>query len=91
VTLLMANSQWTRGTLRPAYVATLADELDAAALPLTNDPQPINAWVSQHTAGLIDKVLDAVDPLTIAILINAGEGSPARIALKRANSFVAPH
>lgn len=88
MTLLMANSQWTRGTLRPAYVATLRDELDAAALPLTNDPQPINQWVSQNTAGLIDKVLDTVDPLTISILINAGEGTPALIPLKRANPFV---
>jgi hypothetical protein len=37
-------------------VATLANQLDAAAMHLSDDPTPINAWVAEHTAGLIDKV-----------------------------------
>ena len=54
--------------LLPDYVS----RVDAEWFPLDADPANINAWVSEHTDGLIDKILTApLSPNTVLCLVNA--------------------
>ena len=54
--------------LLPDYVS----RVDAEWLPLDADPANINAWASEHTDGLIDKILTApLSPDTALCLVNA--------------------
>jgi len=71
VKLLLANSQWTRGPIKDSYKAQLSEVFAAEARDLPGSPDPINKWVKDNTGGLIEKLLDEVDPLAVAVLINA--------------------
>ena len=54
--------------LLPDYVS----RVDAEWFPLDADPANINAWASEHTDGLIDKILTApLSPDTALCLVNA--------------------
>ena len=54
--------------LLPDYVS----RVDAEWLPLDADPANINAWASEHTDGLIDRILTApLSPDTALCLVNA--------------------
>ena len=54
--------------LLPDYVS----RVDAEWFPLDADPANINAWASEHTDGLIDKILTApLSPDTVLCLVNA--------------------
>ena len=54
--------------LLPDYVSSV----DAEWFPLDADPANINAWASEHTDGLIDKILTApLSPDTALCLVNA--------------------
>lgn len=76
-TFTIANSLWTRKgfpvhkeykQLLKKWYKAQAEELDF------NSPQAvktINNWCSNHTNGLIDKILDEVEPSMVAYLINA--------------------
>ncbi len=75
--LEIANSMWyDKGfpviqdfiDLNTTYYDAEVEELDfknASAV------QTINNWVSAHTHGKIDKILDSIEPSTVMILINA--------------------
>jgi len=71
VQLLVANSQWTRGLIREEYKKQVHAQFQAETQALTNNPAPINRWVSAATRGLIPSIVDEVDPLTEAMLVNA--------------------
>lgn len=75
--LRIANSIWVNEAtpLRDGYRKTVSDSFDAeVANRDMKDPATllaINQWASDHTNGLIPKVLDELDPRTAAILMNA--------------------
>ncbi len=75
--LTVANSIWYRDGFDPdpAFLQNNADYYAAAAktldfsLPTAKDT--INAWVKSSTNGLIDTIIDEIDPRDIMYLINA--------------------
>ncbi|QNI30281.1 serpin family protein [Alloacidobacterium dinghuense] len=77
VQLSMANALWLqqdipvnpsfRQTLQAAYSAQ-AENLDFRKASAV---ETINAWVAKHTNDRIPKILDQVDPSTVALLTNA--------------------
>lgn len=77
VRFAIANSVWANKdlTFRQAFLDAVRTAFDAevasrdfgSAATLTE----INAWVSKSTEGLIDKILDSLDPGMAAVLINA--------------------
>lgn len=77
VTFAIANSVWANEGIdfQAAFLQAVQDAFDATvesrdfADPATVDA--INAWVSDHTEGLIDSILDQLDPYMVSILINA--------------------
>lgn len=71
VELLSANSVWLEAPSRQAYVSKAKKMLGAEAKPLPREPAPINAWVKDHTQGMIPSIIDSLDPLTVAVLVNA--------------------
>ncbi|MEX2473209.1 MAG: serpin family protein [Gemmatimonadota bacterium] len=62
-------------TFRDAFFAAVRDAFDAAAASRDfSDPatlQEINAWVDEQTEGLIDRILDDLDPELAMLLLNA--------------------
>jgi serpin B len=71
VDLLNANSVWSKGSIKESFIGKAHKTLDAEAKPLPTDPAPINAWVKEATNGMIPSIIDRIDPLTVAILVNA--------------------
>ncbi len=74
----IANSIWIKddGSLEvnPDFLQTNADYYDAAAYKAPFDDQTladINGWVKNNTDGMIDKILDKIDPDMVMYLINA--------------------
>lgn len=73
----IANAVWTRHDIPPlpSYVALLKTKYGAAAKALNfGDPSAaaaINAWTSQHTLGLIPKLVDTTSPMDFAYVTNA--------------------
>ena len=77
VKLDLANSLWARKdiTFKPDFMdrnrrcykaeATSLDFADPGAV------RTINSWVSAHTGGKIEKMIDRIEPATILFLINA--------------------
>ena len=72
-TLAMANALWTTqnpipikyvNTIRDAYLAT-AEEISTS-----NGHERINQWASDNTNEKIKKVVEPLDPLTVAVLNN---------------------
>jgi len=71
VKVAIANSVWTNAAILPEFHETVAAAYDAAAMKLPSTPDPINQWVSDKTGGLIKKLIGQIDPLTVAVLVNA--------------------
>ena len=77
--LEIANSIWFRDdenrlNVRKDFLQTNADYYGAQAYKSAFDNQTlkdINNWVDEHTDGMIDKILDDIDPDTVMYLINA--------------------
>ena len=73
VTLASANSLWARDGVKHSYAELLTQRFGAVAAPLT-DAAAVNGWVSEHTAGRIDRIVDdgtVSDPMVRALLVNA--------------------
>src|SRR5277367_1415218 len=77
VQLSMANALWLQPDLPvdPSFVQTLESAYGAQAENLNfRSPaaaQTINGWVAKHTNDRIQKIVDQVDPSTVAVLTNA--------------------
>ena len=77
VQLSMANALWVQQgfPLKPAFTQTLQSAFSAQAANLDfRSPaaiQAVNGWVAKHTNDRIAKILDEIDPSTVAILANA--------------------
>ncbi|MBE6708461.1 MAG: serine protease [Ruminococcaceae bacterium] len=76
VKLEIANSIWFRDTfdVRKEFLQKNADYYGAAAYRSAFDDETvkdINNWVSKNTDGMIDKIIEEIDPLTVMFLINA--------------------
>ncbi|MBQ7827403.1 MAG: serpin family protein, partial [Clostridia bacterium] len=74
--LNIANSIWFRDTfgVNQAFLQTNADYYGAAAYRSPFDDQTvkdINNWVNQNTDGMIDEMVQSIDPDTMMYLINA--------------------
>ena len=76
VAVLVANAVFSR-QIKPSFVELLQQShgrppLNSTAGPLGDSYEPINAWVSRATDGLVGSLLDgAPDPLTRAFLVSA--------------------
>eukprot|EP00978_Attheya_sp_CCMP212_P009061 scaffold21358_cov46-Attheya_sp.AAC.5 len=70
-----ANGIWIRDSIiKPGYVETVTQTHKGTADTLKATYDPINSYVSQNTKGLISNFFEdgaVVDPLTVAVLINA--------------------
>lgn len=74
-----ANAVWTNqlrmsSGLNPEYQEYIEDNFDSEAIAEEFDAgtvDEINSWISDHTSGMIDHVLDQLRPRTIAVLVNA--------------------
>ena len=77
VQLSMANALWLQQEfpVEGSFVETLQSAYGAQAENLNfRSPEAvrtINAWVAKHTNDRIEKILDGVDPATVAVLTNA--------------------
>lgn len=77
--LNIANSIWFRDdenaiAVNPDFLQTNADYYGAAAYQAPFDEQTVrdvNNWVKQNTDGMIDGIVDEIDPSTVMYLINA--------------------
>lgn len=72
----IANSIWVKtGTdVKKSFLQTNADYYGAQAFMADFDSQTlddINGWVSENTDGMIDKIINKIDPQTFMYLINA--------------------
>lgn len=89
IELLNANSVWAKASIKDSYLGRAHKTLDAEAKMLPTDAAPINAWVNKATKSMIPSILDAIDPLTVAVLVNAiyfkGEWA---VKFDRANSIL---
>mmetsp|Transcript_24247 Transcript_24247/g.37020 ORF Transcript_24247/g.37020 Transcript_24247/m.37020 type:complete len:506 (+) Transcript_24247:108-1625(+) len=71
VKLTSANGIWSRD-LRPSYITTITTHHDAVAEPLPATFDPINEYIETQTNGMLPNMLEGdIDPLTVAILVNA--------------------
>ena len=77
VQLAVANGLWIErsATLNPKFMQVLQSFYSAEAQNVDfrspASAEKINAWVAQHTNGRIPKIVDRLDPLTLALLTNA--------------------
>jgi len=71
VEMQSANSIWVKASILDSYINNASERLDAVAKPLPADPGPINAWCSEATKGMVPSILEEIDPLTVAVLVNA--------------------
>ena len=74
----MANSIWFRddGSLKvkEEFLQVNADWYDAQVYGAPFDSstvRDVNSWVKKHTDGMIDSIIEEIDPLTVMYLINA--------------------
>lgn len=71
VSLTNANGIWSK-FLKASYISLVQETHDATASDLPKTYEPINEYISNKTHGLIkDMLTGEVDPLTVAILVNA--------------------
>lgn len=77
VQLSMANALWIQklAEVNPSFAQLLQQDFNAQAERLDfHDPKAvdtINTWVAKNTKNRIPRILDRVDPMTVAILTNA--------------------
>lgn len=75
--LQLANSVWFRDRgidVKEAFLQTNADWYGAQVYkaPFDNSTvKDVNDWVKKYTDGMIDSIIDEIDPLTVMYLINA--------------------
>ena len=74
--LKVANSVWLRDTLNvnQSFPNVCADYYRAQiykASFTTQTVEDVNRWVSEHTEGRIDRIIEAFNPDTVMLLINA--------------------
>ncbi len=73
----IANSVWFRDekiTVKPSFLQTAADYYGASAYKAPFDSatvKDINRWVKDNTDGMIDGIVEKIDPDTMMYLINA--------------------
>lgn len=73
----IANSFWSRKSIliKDEYQAGIKENFFAEVYPLADGPRQaageINAWCSEKTHGMIDKIVDEVPESTIVSLLNA--------------------
>jgi len=66
------TSTTTTSTILDSYVNLVKEVHDASASPLPQTYQPINDYIESKTNGMISNMMEGdVDPLTVAILVNA--------------------
>jgi len=70
VRLISSASAWVRSSIHQTYVDSLKKNFGAEAALLTA-AGPINDWCSSKTEGLIEKIIEKVDPLDVMILVTA--------------------
>jgi serpin B len=71
VQVLNANSIWCSASIKTDFVAAAEDAFDAEIRPLPSSPTPVNEWCSNATQGMIPSIISNIDPLTVAVLVNA--------------------
>jgi serine protease inhibitor len=77
VQLLLSNSLWCNQSIHvdPAYTTRAHEIYDAEVREVdfaaADAASRINAWVSEKTAGLIPRMVDGLDPLTLLAALNA--------------------
>lgn len=77
VTMSIANSVWTEinFAVKKAFIDILINYYNAESKQFDiNDqtvPDKINTWISDKTNGLINNMMDQLDPRTVMMLINA--------------------
>ena len=78
VTLSIFNSLWTdkqRAPLQADYIAQVqhwySAEVENLDFGSPTAPGYINGWASKETHGKIPKVIDTIDPMAVALLLNA--------------------
>lgn len=76
--LQLANALWltddSRFTVRPDFLQANADWYGAEIFRTSLDEaacREINAWVSEHTRGMVDGLLDEIPPDAVLYLLNA--------------------
>jgi serpin B len=71
VQLIAANGIWSK-SLRESYVKSITDDHDALAADLPSTFEPIDKFIATKTNGMLQNVVQGtIDPLTVAILVNA--------------------
>lgn len=76
--LSIANSIWLRDDserfeVKPEFLQTNVDYYDAEVFAAEFDDRTardMNNWVSNHTDGMIDEIVDTIDPTTMMYLVN---------------------
>ncbi len=77
VKLTMANALWLQnGFIAKSQFVSVAYRVFGAKIGNLNFRSPsaaavVNAWAKSHTKGLIPKVVDTIDPSTVAMIANA--------------------
>jgi serine protease inhibitor len=78
VTLSVFNSLWTdkhRAPLQADYIAQVqrwySAEVEDLDFGSPSAPGYINGWADKETHGKIPKVIDSIDPMAVALLLNA--------------------
>lgn len=70
VALLTANSIWLHGSIKQSFSQAVRDTFAAEAMPLPESATPINDWCNETTKGMVPSILDSMDPLVRAMLVN---------------------
>jgi Serine protease inhibitor len=71
VSLTNANGIWSK-SLKDSYISLVQDIYNASAKDLPTTYEPISEYIANKTHGLIKNMMSGnVDPLTVAILVNA--------------------
>jgi serpin B len=71
VRVLNANSVWLHSSIKDAFKQEVSQVFAADVMTLPKNPDPINNWCSVATNGMIPSIIDEIDPLTRAVLVNA--------------------
>lgn len=75
-TLRLANSLWIRDglTVKEPFLQACGRWYDAEVIQAPFDastPGAVNDWVSRNTDGMIERIVDEADPLSVMLLVNA--------------------
>merc|ERR1719330_705859 len=62
---------WCKSSIKQPYIEMVQQQLYAEARQLPADAEPINAWCAEATNGMVPSIIDRIDRLTVAVLVNA--------------------